>query len=220
MKKIIIILGASAIVGAANAQQVLTRTNLNSLLASSTTDDFERYFPGSSADVMNSPTLDSTSIINGQGPNLVNPGAKYLDATQNNLQWNGNSYFGINTKSILSNGGGAIQIDYAGSVQAMGLDARVFQGFGYSGVMDVYNGASIVGSITFSMVGSAGESVFLGWQNSGGITKAIVHSSNFSWSPIIDDHTYGSTSTVPEPATFAVLGIGALVLIRRRRVAK
>lgn len=205
-------------VSGAYAQQIGDRATLNSLLASSTTDDFESYnISSGSATGMNVTFLDSLTIVNGQGPGLVNVGATYSDPSILQMQWNGDQYFGLNSKTILSNGStGAIRIDYSGGVHAMGLDARAFSGFGYSGVMDVYNGATSVGSIGFSLTNGGSESVFLGWQNGGGITHVIVSSGAFSWSPIIDDHTYGA---VPEPMTMAVLGAGLAFLSRRRKSA-
>jgi hypothetical protein len=219
MKRTLIFLGLLSIAGISSAQQVATRANLNSLLTASTTDDFEKYsIVAGGADTTDAISMDSTTVVNGQGPGLVNAGATYLNPGGSHIQWNGDQYFGINTKSILINGNdGAIEIDYANPTQAMGLDADNFQGFGYSGIMDVYSGATIVGSLNFSLSGAAGETTFLGWQNTGGITKVVVHSGNFGFSPIIDNHTYGTISTVPEPASICAIGFGALALLRRRR---
>ncbi len=203
----------------APAQQILTRANLNSLLTSSTSDGFETFnIPVSNAATTDVTSMDSTTVVLGQGPGLVNPGATYLSTDGKPIQWNGDQYFGINTQSILINGdNGQFEIDYSAATQAMGLDARCFSGFGYSGTMDVYNGATLVGTMNFSLPGNAGDTTFLGWQNSGGITKVVISSGAFPWSPIIDDHTYGTINTVPEPASMAAIGLGLVALIRKRR---
>ena len=96
----------------------------------------------------------------------------------------------------------------------MGLDAKDYAGYGYAGKMDVYNGASLLGTINFNLAGNAGESDFLGWQNAGGITRVVVSSPTYGWSPIIDDHTYG---VIPEPTTPSLLALGLLALVHRRR---
>ncbi|MGE3126604.1 MAG: PEP-CTERM sorting domain-containing protein [Fimbriimonadaceae bacterium] len=216
MKRTLFILAISAVAVGAQAQQIGSRAALNALLVGSTSDDFEAFSIGvGNATNLDTTTLDSTTIANGQGPGLVNAGATYSDPSGTQLQWNGDTYFGINTKTLLSNGsGGQIRIDYAGATQAMGLDAKVFNGFGYSGMMQVYNGATLVDTVNFNLAGTAGESVFLGYQNNAGISHVIVSDLSHSWSAIIDDHTYG---VVPEPATMIALGLGLAALARRRR---
>lgn len=216
MKTRLALVALAALPMFASAQVIANRATLNALLLSSTTDDFEPYSVGvGGADVMNSSTLDSTSIINGQGPGLVNPGARYSEPGGLNLQWNGDTYFGLTTKTILANGAtGAFRIDYAGATQAMGLDAENFSGFGYTGSMEIWNGGTLVDTLNFNMSGNSGEFKFLGYQNNAGITHVIISSPTYSWSPIIDDHTYG---VVPEPATMIALGAGLAAFAARRR---
>jgi hypothetical protein len=98
----------------------------------------------------------------------------------------------------------------------MGVDVENFDGFGYSGTMEVYNGATLVDTVAMTLGGSSGEFVFMGYQNAGGITHVIFDSPTYSWSPIIDDHTYGA---VPEPTTIIALGAGLAALLARRRKA-
>lgn len=214
MRKSLLIALCCAVPLGASAQQINDRATLNSLLTSSVTDDFESFDIGSGgATTTDVSSLDSGSVVNGQGPGLVNPGATY--SGDGSIQWNGDQYYNIATKSILDNSSnGTLKIDYANGTQAMGLDANNFVGFGYSGQMDVYNGASLVGTVKFNLAGNGGETVFLGYQNAAGITSVVISSPTYSWSPIIDNHTYG---VVPEPFSMATLGIGALALLRRKR---
>ncbi len=215
MRQILVLSLALAIPLAAHAQVISTRGDLNSILTSSTTDDFETYrVADGGADVMNTAFLDSNSVVNNQGPGLVNPGASYSDPSNSGLQWNGFNYYGQTSKDILSNGAGTIQIDYANFTQAIGLDANNFAGYAYSGSMEVWNGNTLVDTVNFNLGGGSGESVFLGYRNDSGITRVVVTSPTYSWSPLIDNHTYG---VVPEPASLAVMGLSALALVRRRR---
>ncbi len=208
---------AAFMAGFGSAQRLNTRGDLNAILGTSTLDDFETYrIADGSADNMGTFTLNSASLVNGQGPGLVNPGASYMDPSQAQLQWNGNQYFALNTKTILSNGTtGEIDILYSSFTQAFGVDLQNFSGFPYDATVDVFNGNSMVGTFNLSLSGGGGETMFAGWRNDGGITAAKIHSANYPWSPIIDNSQYGTT--VPEPTTLAVLGIGALVLLRRRK---
>lgn len=216
MKKNLLLLGLAAVAAGANAQQIADRATLNSLLTSSSTDDFEKYDVAVGfADNLDTAVLDSNTVTNGQGPGLVLPGATYTDPSGVHLQWNGDQYVGMNSKTLLSNGTtGDIRMDYSGFVQAMGVDVKVFAGFGFDGQVDFFNGTQLLGTVKVSLAGLAGESVFAGWQNAAGITNVMVSSANYPWSPIIDDHTYG---VVPEPATLSALGLGILALAKRRR---
>jgi hypothetical protein len=217
MNKILAISLVAGLAVGAGAQAIGNRGALNALLVSSTTDDFEAFSIGvgqaTNLDVF---TLDSSTIANGQGPNLVNSGVTYNDPSSNQLQWNGDQYFGLNTKTLLSNGAsGQIGIAYGGSVQAMGLDLKSFAGFGYVGTMDVYDTQNnLVDSVAFNLSSAAGSSVFVGYQHNPGIGSVMITSGNYSWSPIIDDHTWG---VVPEPGTMIALGAGLAALAARRR---
>jgi hypothetical protein len=53
--------------------------------------------------------------------------------------------------------------------------------------------------------------VWGGWASSAGIKR--IHFGN-NWAPVMDDM---QADAVPEPATFAVLGLGAFALLRRKR---
>ncbi|HMS56003.1 MAG TPA: PEP-CTERM sorting domain-containing protein [Fimbriimonadaceae bacterium] len=207
------LVAASAVM--VNAQVIGDRATLNSILGTYVTDDFEAFNIGDGdATATGVPVLDNSTVVSGQGPGLVNLGVTYSDPGNAGVQWNGHNYYSINTRSILVNGGGSFQIGYSGSTIAMGLDLKSFAGYAYSGTMSVYSGATLVDTVAFSVDGAGGASTFVGYQHGAGITSVTLNSPTYSWSPIIDDHTFAA---VPEPGTIAALGAGVLLLIRKRR---
>ncbi len=190
--------GAAAVVAGLAASVALAdgrvndRATLNSILGGSQIlEDFESFViaDGSAANLDVNP-LDDTSIANGQGPGLVEDGASYL-ATPGVLQWNGNNYFSLPTRTFLANGE-VLQITYDSPVRAMGLDAGAFAGFGYSGVMNVYDSNNnLAGTINFNISSGGAEKVFLGWEVAAGISRVTLDDLGHPWSPVIDDHGYG-----------------------------
>ncbi len=188
---------AAAILGACSAMslgdgQIPDRATLDSILgANQTLEDFETFVitDGGAVNLDVNP-LDDTSIANGQGPGLVEDGATYR-ATTNVLQWNGNAYFNLQSKTFLANGE-ELEITYDPIVTAMGIDARAFQGYGYSGTMRVYDaGNNLVGTINFSLSSGGAENVFLGWEVSAGISRVTIDDLSHPWSPVVDNHGYG-----------------------------
>ena len=214
---IIVMVGAIALASTADAGLILDRGTLDDLLGGNQTlEDFESFdIAQGTATNLDVFELDSDTITNGQGPGLVEPGARYLDPSQTRLQWNGDQYFGLESKTLLSNGAtGTIELLYDSVVTAMGVDLRAVEGFGYDGVFDVYDTAdTLLGSVSFHLTNGGPENVFLGWEHAGGIGRVVAHSSAFSRSPIIDNHAYGR---VPAPGAIALLGLAGLMGRRRR----
>ena len=175
--------------------QILTRADLLARLGGNAViEDFEAFSIGAGqATVLDVFCLDSTSIANGQGPGLVQPGATYCDPSSSQLQWNGDQYYSRTTKTILSNGAGAIHITYAPAVTAMGVDLSAYIGYGYTGTATVYDPSNaVLGTVNYTLVTGGPERFFLGWANAGGIGRVEISNVTWSWSPKIDDHAYGS----------------------------
>src|SRR5690242_17294719 len=81
--------------GRAEAGMVITnRADLNAILGGSgMTEGFERYNISSNADVSIVTILNSSTIVNGQGPGLVLDALSF-DMNGGTLQWNAANYLG------------------------------------------------------------------------------------------------------------------------------
>jgi len=199
--------------------QIPDRATLDSILGGNQTlEDFESFVIADGlATGLDVNPLDDTSIANGQGPGLVEDGASYL-ATPGFLQWNGNNYYSLQSRTFLANGE-VLEITYDPAVTAMGLDARAFVGFGFAGAMNVYDtGNNLVGTINFSLSSGGSENVFLGWEWTSGISRVTLDDLSHPWSPVIDNHGYGRSGggftirlsgPCPGQKTFAWSGAGS-----------
>jgi hypothetical protein len=197
---------------AAQADVIPDRTTLNAILGGGgTTDNFETYSIGAGeAVILNGVTvLDENTIANGQGPNLVNNGATYSSGT---LQWNGDQYFGMTSRAIIGDDF-TITLTYDVFVTAMGVDMQAFSGYGDLANISVYNTSNVlIFATTQDLPGDASD-VFFGYESAGGIGRVVLGGTTFTWSPNIDDHTYG----VPAPASIALLGVSGIMACNRRR---
>jgi len=216
MRSKVVLAAVCASTGTALADQIPDRNTLNDILGGNQVfEDFEKFdvaFGGAvTLDVF---SLDQFTIANGQGPGLVQPGATYLDPLQTQLQWNGDAYFGLESKTLLSNGfDGRLWILYDSPVVAMGIDLRGFSGYPWNGQVDVYSASNaLLGSIPVSIFSGGSESFFAGWEDAGGISRVEIGSSTYPWSPIVDNHGYG----VPAPGAIALLGASGMLTLRRR----
>jgi hypothetical protein len=94
----------------------------------------------------------------------------------------------------------------------MGVDLCAFSGYADSGTAEVYGPGGLIASIPFSVAGGASVS-FFGYEDVGGITRVRFTSSVYSWSPILNDHTYGgslATQSVSGTLTYTGAGTGPI----------
>ncbi len=188
-------------VALASAGPISSRSELESRLgANLRIEQFEDYaIAPETGELLFSSTLDSNSVVNGQGPNLVLPGARYRDPTNFTLQWNGDQFHGMETKSLLAVAiTGGIQIEYTELVQAMGVDLRSYEGQRYDGAAEFYDtNGRLLGSLPFALTSGGAESIFIGWDNPDGLGRVIIHSPDHPQSPAIDNHGYGAYEGTP-----------------------
>jgi hypothetical protein len=207
---VVIMLILCAYVVSGDAAVVATRGDLNTLLGvNQSTDTFETFSvaDGAADSDLTVNTLDDTTIVSGQGPGLVNVDATYIVA--GGLQWNGNNYYSLPTKTIMSIST-AIEIVYDTPVRAMGVDLCAFSGYADSGTAEVYGPGGLIASIPFSVAGGASVS-FFGYEDVGGITRVRFTSSVQGWSAILNDHTYGKeTQSVSGTVTYTGAGTGPI----------
>ena len=193
------------------------RTQLNTILGGSgVTENFENYnVPDGNGDELQA-TLDSSTVVNGQGPGLVVNGVTFV-AGSSNLQWNGANYFGSPSKELVALSQ-TMNIDFSVPVNAFGLDLRAFTGFGDTATVTIFGTDDSTVLDTISSIGLAGTGVpvFFGYQDIAGIGKIELTQQSLSWSPMIDNLTFGQSAaaSTPEPSTvlgLGLLGLGALV---------
>lgn len=192
LSAVIVIGGCAA--GALGDGQIPDRATLNSILGGNLVlEDFESFsIADGSATNLDVTVLDDQSIANGQGPGLVEDGATYSAGT---LQWNGNTYYNLPTKTFLANAE-TLEIRYDPVVTAMGVDAHAFSGFAYSGTMTVYDANnSIVETVQFTLNSGGSETVFVGYEWNAGISRVVFDDLAHPWGPVINDHGYGVGGT-------------------------
>jgi hypothetical protein len=196
-----------ALTGPALAQVIADRTTLNSLVgASGKTVDFESYSVASGGAIVLSSvsTLDSTTVVNSQGPNLVPAGVSFTFNSGFNLQWNGSSYYKSPSREILSNQN-PLQISFTVAAKAFGVDLRAYAGYPATATVTVYaaDNSTVLSTTTNLSLNTSGVPIFFGYQSAAGIGRVVLTNSGQSWSPIIDNLTF---STITEPPIALLLG--------------
>jgi len=190
---------------------IATRAEMMEMLGTYKTDDFETLDLVENGTLNTGLTLiDETSMVYGQGPNLVQDGAVY-SSIRGPLTWVGGNYLGLGaTKTLIAWNQTAsaepqvffaITIKYDTPVQAFGLDVLRYGEVGQITV-EIYDTNNAFGEEHYLPTLDPGEKMFFGFWREAGITDVVVKNTLFGtiWSPNIDDHTYGmlgATPTVP-----------------------
>lgn len=167
--------------------------------------------------------LNAGATCNGQGPGLV-PGGIEITFGSGGGQVDAVGYYGATSMELLSGSpaGQPLVVDFTDPVSAFGLDLRSFSGFAATAQVDLYtpDDSTLIGSISGIILPDTGLSVFFGYQDVGGIGRAVFTQSGQPWSPIIDNVEFGgAVGQIPEPGSImlSALGLLGLAWLRTRR---
>ncbi len=204
----------------ADGELIADRATLDALLgAAAVHEDFESFdvAPGGTMALL-IPFLDAETIVHGQGPGLVQPGARYVTGAGEPgdlLFWQGDGYTGLPTKTLGASQGidvlGELTIEYERPIMAFGLDLLDFEGLSHVTTVSIFDSVGgLIDSFDLFIDGPVG--VFLGYE-APAIGAVSLTGSPGGWSTIIDNHTYG----VPTPAALPLLAVAVLARGQRRR---
>jgi hypothetical protein len=207
---------ALSLAGPAQAGVVIaSRAQLNYLLADGAiTDDFETLEVADSSMIeCGVSLLDETTVVAGQGPGLVSPGAAYF-SLRAPITWMGNYYQGFPmTRTLIAWNPSppsitmapqlffGFQIAYSPPApQLVGVDMLALAQLDYLTV-EIYGPADeLVQEIVIDtqQVG-VGRAYFFGYRHDEGIGKLVIKNTKFGTvlGPNIDNHTYGPLDTTP-----------------------
>lgn len=155
-------------------------------------EDFEAYVvPVGSAEGTGSNVIfEGTITGTGQGPGLVLPGCSYYCDVSGQIQWNGDSYFGLNTKKILANSSDArLGIRYYDLQSSVSLNLHAFDGFPDTAIVDAFDGTGTLVATTGPVAVPDSSPVPVTLSGTG-ISRVEINGLSYPWSPIIDNHDY------------------------------
>jgi hypothetical protein len=157
-------------------------------------EDFESYVIAvGGAENIGSIALDSSTITGtAQGPGLVLPGVFY-QCNAGSLQWNGDTYFGLPTKTFLANSGDStLYCGYATPQASVSFGLHAFSGFPDTAIVDAYDtsGTLVDSTGPVNVPGPTTVPVTLTGPN----IQRVVIRGTYSWSPIIDDNDFDSST--------------------------
>ncbi|MAW59471.1 MAG: hypothetical protein CMJ94_01405 [Planctomycetes bacterium] len=181
-------------------------------------EDFEAYTiaVGSAELTGSSVIFEGTITGTGQGPGLVLPGCSYYCDPSGSIQWNGDTYFGLDTKKILATVSDArLGIRYYTPQASVSMNLHAFDGFPDNALVEAYDSTGALVDTVGPLVvpDSSPVPITLTGPN---IARVEINSLSYPWSPIIDNHDYdtgtscglqlSASGSCPGPMTFTVNG--------------
>jgi hypothetical protein len=200
----------TATAGRVEAGFLPDRATLNSILGGGAINEpFEAFNVSDGTSVqLFTMTLNASTVTNGQGPGLVVGGVTIFDSS--NLQWNGNNFLGLSSKSASGVGPSRdLSIDFTRATTAFGVDLETYQGFPTTITATVLATDDATPLGIMAGISVPGPSpVFLGFSDAGGVGKVVLTATRQqSFSVVIDNLTFGAAA-VPEPGSPVMLSLG------------
>lgn len=202
----------------ANSQAVLTLITSRGDIAANDSIDWGQF------------GADGSMVASGTQGVTAHGNAFSISDTGNDLQmytqgasWNGN--FAAGDRVIAENTvGGAMTIGFGATVNAVGMQVQSVPYATFTAFVSAFDGlGNLLGQFQLTGVSNANgdnSAIFLGVKsdrtNIGFVTYSVTdpgHPVQFG----INHVSINGCNAVPEPATLAVLGVGAVALIRRKR---
>jgi len=189
-------------------------TSGGNTLAASLVDDFETYSVavGSAENTLSSSIDDLTVTGTGQGPGLVADGCSYSAGTAGTIQWNGDTYFSLSSRTILANGTATLTLTYDSPQGDLSFDLDAFAGFPDTATITGYDSG---GNLIFSnppLTLPGGSPVNYSYVGAS-VSEIRIAGIYGSWSPMLDNHAYGSGGPIlavsgvcPGPSTVDLSG--------------
>lgn len=170
----------------------------STLCAQGRVEDFESFSvaDGSAVTFTSAQTtLNSSTVLNGQGPGLVESGCTYVASgicANNGLAWNGANYFGLPSRCIYANcENGVIEWTYSRAQCRVVFELLAFAGFSDTVTVTSYDSTDSVIEVQASILVGGGASIAT-VELYGPDIKRVVVDGDLPWSPMIDNHEYGS----------------------------
>jgi hypothetical protein len=129
------------------------------------------------------------------------------------LQWNGNNFLGLATKSVSgANPGPKITIGFTQPTTAFGVDLETYQGFPTTISATVFATDNTTTLGAMSRISVPGPSpVFLGFASTSRVGSVLLTARGQPFSVVIDNLTFG-VATVAEPRSVAILSFGRVAV--------
>ena len=200
-----------------SADVINDRNTLNSLLGPSAIyEGFEKFdiAPGTN-EWLDTYHLDRLTVINGQGPEIVQAGAAYISGRKqydDDFIWQGDGYEGLESQTFAAIGyvsPGRMTLMYDPPVDIFGIDLLEFAGTEQYMEVRIYNpNSELLGRYQVIVDGTEGPS-FFGYQSdpidvSNEIRRVEIDG---GLRLMIDNHTF---QAVPEPSSLGPLAMGVL----------
>lgn len=174
------------------------------------TEDFEAYkFPTNTAERVGT-EVDATSVIDGQGPGLVQAGVRFIQAPAGEgLQWDRQFQYGLTSAAMVSDS--ELIVDFTVPVSHAGFNMFWFDvGFPLANpsTVQVYAADDVTMLYSTNIFEPfAPDSYFFGYTDSRGIGRIVLfrdEGDDLGVSPMIDNLTFGF---VPESTVGPLLSI-------------